>query len=704
MKISLCLFLLFIFTLSLLGQDFPDLFKDEKILPIEKYDADILFKNLPQNIVKENGLETLQIHIEEILVQSIRKKLYKVQIYIVFHYGRFLCENGKEEQGFPYLIKSLDWMDQLFTPEQFNKEEILPETYQYIFRYIKSLPISSEKIHSWLLYIRDVKPKYLSWTLIRESLLGSLAEISYQLAEKSQNNYRKLNFLKESKIACSSFSNYYPQSKDIEKIQQIQKNILQALASKAQESMQRFQKEQDIQAGQEAILAMQMLQESGLTEEQEQQYKQIQNQVKEWQTAQHTKKAWSGTLVSLLLIALVFVFTLRKPSVSSDMQEDLCWMNNDPIGVFFEKTRLSIVSIFALFFILDGVVVIAWALINRTFAPYLPQSENSFWQPILLFINQFSCDRNIMTFTEDFAGRLNYLLNAPLGSTLIYYFYRMIQKHYNLIRTGLVYQGMERPEESARFEKFYRLFVSPLFPIIAMIIALSLSHLIAMRKVGLWNSLSEGSLGWYTRYFHSVITYYVFALFIIKLLISVGWQFKQRRCPLVLHPVHHDGCAGMATFGKVSLASNFIICLLGVFLAVNVGRSAIMEWDSPITWFGIIAYTTLAPFLFFYPFFNIHYKLSQARTQELRYLQGYLQRYYEQFRFILSQPHTEVQIANDQNLQRILEQFNQINEFYQKLIQMPTWAINTNSLVQFIISYLIPIAIVIAKYIFDIEI
>ncbi|NUM34370.1 MAG: hypothetical protein HUU50_07490 [Candidatus Brocadiae bacterium] len=699
-----CLFL-FAMIVSLFGQDFPNLFQEEKILPIEKYDADIFFKNLPQNMAKEQGLETAQIQIEEILVQCIRKNLYKVQIYILFHYGRILCENGKPQLGFPYLKKALDRMDHVFSSEDLKKEEILPSVYQAIFQYTKSVSVSLEKTHKWLLYLRDVKPKYLSWTLIREDLLLSLSEISYRLAEQSQNAYTKLNFFKESKASCRDFINYYPESKEVEKIRQREKEIVQALEAKAQEAIQRFRKEQNISAGQEALLALQILQESELKEEQQQQYQQIQRQVKEWHLAQHTKKAWTGTIASLAVIILVFLFTLRKPSVPSDLREEIAWMHNDPIGMFFEKSRLSIFSVFAFFFILDAIVVVVWALINRSFSPYIPQSESGFWQPIVLFINQFSCDRNIMTFAEDFAGRTNYLLNAPLGSTLIYYFYRMLQKHYNLIRAGFIYQGMEQPEKSEHLERFYRLFVSAWLPIFAMLIALALSHFIAIRKVGLWNSLSEGWIGWYTRYFHSIITYYVFALFIIKLLLSVTWQFRQRSCPLVLHPVHHDGCAGMATFGKVSLASNFIICLLGVFLAVNIGRNTIMEWDSPVTWFGIIAYISLAPFLFFYPFINIHYKLNQSRSQELNYLQVYLQKYYAQFRILLFEPTAQAQtISNEQTLQMVLEQFNYINDFYQKLIKMPTWAINTNAMVQFIISYLIPISIFIAKYILDINI
>ena len=172
---------------------------------------------------------------------------------------------------------------------------------------------------------------------------------------------------------------------------------------------------------------------------------------------------------------------------------------------------------------------------------------------------------------------------------------------------------------------------------------------------------------------------------------------NQKNFTMRLQPLNPDKCAGLQPLGKLSLNLS-IILLTGSLAPISLFS---IFFSNPekypyYIYFGLetlIFFVVLSSFLFFYPLLTAHNIMGKQKTKLLDNLSANLGvKYFNLYK----------QLANNDNKEEKaqIEELLELRELYYEAGKMPVWPFDTETLLKFVGTVIMPIFIILLQVLF----
>lgn len=155
---------------------------------------------------------------------------------------------------------------------------------------------------------------------------------------------------------------------------------------------------------------------------------------------------------------------------------------------------------------------------------------------------------------------------------------------------------------------------------------------------------------------------------------------------LTVRESHHDGCGGLSPITSCWLHVHDMIVIVGVYV---FGYAILLnQWTNPTFLLAAVMYAILAPAVLVGPFVAIHNGMAKYREEELTATAGIRERAEEAVRGKMVSPQS---IGDDLLTLCVVADFHRKrNEAARRI---PTWPFNVRVWQSFLVSYLVPFAI-----------
>ena len=282
---------------------------------------------------------------------------------------------------------------------------------------------------------------------------------------------------------------------------------------------------------------------------------------------------------------------------------------------------------------------------------------------------------------EDWSNLVNFGVVVPIAGILILHLYEQTSQGFRqILRSGVVQLG----ESTTPGEYLKRVDRSINAPWIFWVSAsLSVAGNIAISlNLGrdYWNGWGGGLPSMWFRFF-AIVNHYMIANIMLKgvrIVIEIRRLF---RYPVNPQPLHPDGCGGLLPLGRISIALNYFVSLIAVYIGVEaVGQKAPV--DHPLFIPVIVTFALVAVPLFFAPLAKAHKAMSDQRTQILQVLNDEFQMTYSRVEGALQEK--GIPLADAQKIESL-------ERLYRIASRMPVWPIDMRVLAQFFLAVCLPL-------------
>lgn len=225
-------------------------------------------------------------------------------------------------------------------------------------------------------------------------------------------------------------------------------------------------------------------------------------------------------------------------------------------------------------------------------------------------------------------------------------------------------------------------------------------------------------LTWYRvdglAHFLQLFFYYVYfsllVLAIVRVLISIFWfnkLFKENKPKIrVLFP---DGAGGLSPLSGFSVKLGYLISFLGfAILVVIIGEGYVrtgvyqgfyLNNETPILFFAVLLYLTIAPVAFFAPIGAAKKAMVDAREGFLRDISD--QHEIENTILLDKICNPNKYKGKESKIKENIDKVDQLEMLYKKVSKFPIWPFNTSSIVRFTSSVLSPFGAILLTVVLD---
>jgi hypothetical protein len=314
---------------------------------------------------------------------------------------------------------------------------------------------------------------------------------------------------------------------------------------------------------------------------------------------------------------------------------------------------------------------------------------------LLAFLTDLIAGKNIIdSLLTDYANLINFGIIMPIGILLVLNFYSKLREgFYSLVED----QAVVFKDEEARtsfFRDLHRSLNRRWFFPVSLGFSLVTNTIIMLRLKDTWHAPGTGVHAWWFRLF-VVFNFYMIANILLKgtaAVLEMRRLFGMKNHKVVLQPLHPDGCGGLRPLGSISMAINYFVCLIAVYLSVLAFvRSASLTSrtiDFPLFIPMVIGFAILAVFLFFVPLSRAHEIMRNEKDTSLHVLSMEFQKTYHRVAKNLAEVGIPLEDA---------QKIASIERLYRIASRMPVWPIDIRIIVQFIAVVATPLAIGIAS-------
>lgn len=288
--------------------------------------------------------------------------------------------------------------------------------------------------------------------------------------------------------------------------------------------------------------------------------------------------------------------------------------------------------------------------------------------------------------SRDFLALINIGLITPLGAAALLNLYSKIDRFIStLMLDNALKTTPDRVEEIAH--KAQRLYENKTVVVLAFLTSLLINAYILVSYKTAWFGINGGVTSFYFRIF-VVCNYYMVILIPFKCGVTLWLLRKVSSLKLNFQPMHPDKCGGLKVMGSLSVALNYFLGIVLLFLSLV----AIFEPDSlkNILFVGTFILFILASFLILaFGLSKTHKQMSSEKEKLLLRLHQEFQRTHEVFAADLGTR----KYSKDNALK-----IQSLNFLYQLAEQMPVWPLDVHSISRFITTISVPIATFIAQF------
>lgn len=283
---------------------------------------------------------------------------------------------------------------------------------------------------------------------------------------------------------------------------------------------------------------------------------------------------------------------------------------------------------------------------------------------------------------KDYANIMNYGIVVPIGIVLVLNFYACVNRGIRQLVTDriIVFEGQR---QSRQFLQHIDDAVNrKWFFYVSLALAVLCYSFFAWNRKGYWNSGIGGPNVWWFRFFSAINIYMVFHLAAKSFVIvrAIRDCFKQK---IMLQPLHPDGCGGLRSLGNISLAINYLVGLIAVYLSIL----AFLEFsplDNPVFFIVLVTYFVIAGYLFFVPLADAHDLMEREKSEVLFVLNREFQSTYT--KAVARLPAEGLTLEDAQKIES-LERLHGIAS------RMPVWPMDTRIVGQFLGVVAVPLIV-----------
>ncbi|MDD5090014.1 MAG: hypothetical protein PHQ23_03770 [Candidatus Wallbacteria bacterium] len=283
---------------------------------------------------------------------------------------------------------------------------------------------------------------------------------------------------------------------------------------------------------------------------------------------------------------------------------------------------------------------------------------------------------------NDYANLANMGLLSPLGAWVLVNFYRKLMRMFSVLPLSGALPMDNRFEELGR--EFQPLYESRGVLAAAFAVAATFAFRTVLNSPGDWYGINGGITSFYTWIF-VVINYAMIMVILYKCLLTVRLLSRVLDLPLVIQPLHTDGCGGLRSIGDTSLAINYFNVVVMAFMMVL----AVFQPDQVSKTFFLVLFLTLIAATIaslVSILFKAHVMMTQMRDS------------------ILSDLNTRFQKAladcsNDAQGSDTIHSLNGICAFYREVTFMPVWPYDAWALKRFLSSFSLSVIIILVEMI-----
>jgi len=195
---------------------------------------------------------------------------------------------------------------------------------------------------------------------------------------------------------------------------------------------------------------------------------------------------------------------------------------------------------------------------------------------------------------------------------------------------------------------------------------------------GDWKRLDSGPAAWWFRVF-VVVNIYAILIVLLKGVVAVRRMRAIFQMNVVLQPLHPDGCGGLRYLGDMSIALNYFLGLIALFIWLKAFQTDL----TTNVWFIVMmtAFAPLALYLFAAPLAGAHDLMAREKAGILRELNLDFQRTYDEVRAGLQG--TGIPLDSAQKLQAL-------DHLHRVASRMPVWPYDIRIAMQLVGTIVVP--------------
>lgn len=281
---------------------------------------------------------------------------------------------------------------------------------------------------------------------------------------------------------------------------------------------------------------------------------------------------------------------------------------------------------------------------------------------------------------RDYGTFILWCFVLPIAIVLVFNFYNRVNTGFQQLVNDRVAIFESHSKQHQFLSEIDQALNRPWFFYLSILLALACDTSMMWGRESYWNSGIGGPNVWWFRLF-SIINISVIFHIAMKSFVVVRSIRKLFTHEVVLQPLHPDGCGGLRSLGDISLAINYMVGIVAVYLSVLV-FSGYPVRDSPVFLAILVAYAAGAGYLFFSPLSGAH-DLMETEKRDILY--GLNREFQTTYARLSSNLNEEGIALRDAQKIESLERLHRIAS------RMPVWPMDTRILGQFMAVVAIPL-------------
>jgi len=277
---------------------------------------------------------------------------------------------------------------------------------------------------------------------------------------------------------------------------------------------------------------------------------------------------------------------------------------------------------------------------------------------------------------------INLALVAPIGAALLCNLYNTIRSTF----LNVIHETILPPSEHERYREFLvrldRIYNMPFVLITALTVSIGFNAYNYLFKLDSWLSINGGLTGLYGRLF-IVLNYYIIALIVYKVAVTVWALQRVLNMNIIIQPMHPDNAGGLRPFGQLSVAINSFLAVVIVFITMLLVFDPFAS-TNPVYVASFVLLYISAPFLLVLSLSKANRKMAEKKNEAMKRLGLSFDHYYQKLsRGPLTEPY-DIESADE---------LIRIKELYKVVETMPVWPFDAKSVKRFITTITMPVIV-----------
>lgn len=299
-----------------------------------------------------------------------------------------------------------------------------------------------------------------------------------------------------------------------------------------------------------------------------------------------------------------------------------------------------------------------------------------------MITGQFSGKNGLPPMLSQVVDNVNLALVAPIGAALLGNLYNSIRSTFLDVIGESILPAEDHPGYREFLVRLDRLYNNGFVLIAAMTVSIAFNTYNYLFKLDSWLSVAGGITGLYGRFF-IVLNYYIIALIVYKVAVTVWALQRVLAMNIVIQPMHPDNAGGLRPFGQLSVAINSFLAVVIVFITMLLVFDP-FAGGNPVYVASFVLLYISAPFLLVLSLSKANRKMADKKREAMNRLGVTFDHYYQKLSRGAHDDPYDIESADE---------LIRIKDLYGVVESMPVWPFDTKSVKRFITTITLPVIV-----------